>query len=128
MSAELVQRTKAFAIRIIKLVQFLPTDGSVGSVLGKQLLRSGTSIGANYRSALRSRSDKDFVSRIAIAIEEADETMYWLELLAESGLVKLENLAAILNEADQLTAILTAISITKKKNILLSSQHKLDHP
>jgi four helix bundle protein len=75
MSAELMARTKAFAVRIIKFIQVLPPNDRIAQTLGHQLLRSATSIGANYRSALRGRSDKDFISRIGIAEEEAYETI-----------------------------------------------------
>ena len=114
MSEELVTRTKQFAIRIIKLVQSLPQSDKVADVLGKQVLRSGTSIGANYRSALRGRSDKDFLSRLSIAEEEADETIYWLELLIEAGIVSENKLKSLLQEARELTAILTASGKSQK--------------
>jgi len=117
MSVELKLRTQKFAIRIIKLVESLPKEDMVANVLGKQVLRSGTSVGANYRSALRGRSSKDFLSRISIAEEEADETIYWLELIVEAGLVSERKMSALLQEAKEITAILTASSKTKKKNI-----------
>ncbi len=120
MSAELVQRTKLFALRVIRLVKVLPSNDVTAVVLGKQLLRSGTSVGANYRSALRGRSDKDFLSRISVAEEEADETIYWLELFIESGVVSKTKLLDLLDEANQITAILASIIITKKKNIRLA--------
>ncbi len=120
MSKELVDRTKRFAIRIVKLVQSLPEKDKVADVLGKQVLRSGTSVGANYRSALRGRSDKDFLSRIAIAEEEADETIYWLELLIEGEIVTEKKMKLLLQEAQELTAILTTIGKTKKENIELA--------
>jgi four helix bundle protein len=84
---ELRQPTKRFALRIIRLFQHLPRS-TEAQVLGKQLLRSGTSVGANYRAAGRSRSKAEFVSKIAIVVEEADETVFWLECLVESGVVK----------------------------------------
>ena len=117
MSKELVERTKKFAIRIIKLVQSLPEKDKVSEVLGRQVLRSGTSVGANYRSALRGRSEKDFLSRIAIAEEEADETIYWLELLIEAGIVTEKKMKLLLQEAEELTAILTTIGKIKKQNM-----------
>ena len=117
MSKELVERTKKFAIRIIKLVQSLPEKDKVSEVLGRQVLMSGTSVGANYRSALRGRSEKDFLSRIAIAEEEADETIYWLELLIEAGIVTEKKMKLLLQEAKELTAILTTIGKTKKQNM-----------
>lgn len=117
MSKELVERTKKFAIRIIKLVQTLPEKDKVSEVLGKQVLRSGTSVGANYRSALRGRSAKDFLSRISIAEEEADETVYWLELLIEAGIVSEKKMKLLLQEAREHTAILTVTGKTKKENM-----------
>ena len=106
-SRELSQRTMQFALRIIRLVTQLPKDRS-GDVIGRQLLRSGTSIGANYREAVRVTSRKHFASTMAIALREADETLYWLELLAESGLMKRELLADLIDECNQLVAIFAA--------------------
>jgi four helix bundle protein len=120
MSGELVKRTKQFAIRVIKLVQSLPDHDKVAEVLGRQILRSGTSVGANYRSALRGRSDKDFLSRLAIAEEEADETVYWLELLIEAGIVSEKKLRLLLQEARELTAILTASGKTQKAKMKIT--------
>jgi len=87
----------------------------VSEVLGKQVLRSGTSVGANYRSALRGRSSKDFLSRISIAEEEADGTVYWLELLIEAGIVSEKKMKLLLQEARELTAILTATGKNKER-------------
>ena len=84
-------------------------------VLGKQLLRSATSVGANYRAACRARSRADFISKIAVVEEEADECLYWLELLGESGLVSTPALRTLLKEADELTAIFTAAGKTAKQ-------------
>ncbi len=81
---ELKFRTKQFAIRVIKLVEALPKN-KIGHVLGKQLLRSATSVAANYRAACRARSKADFISKVAIVEEEPDESLFWLELIAESG-------------------------------------------
>lgn len=86
---ELRQRTKDFALRIVKLVAALPKDRH-GDVLGRHLLKPGTSIGAHYREALRASSRKHFISILEIVLREADETQYWLELLSESGLIKPE--------------------------------------
>jgi four helix bundle protein len=86
-------------------------------VLGKQLLRSGTSIGANYRSAGRARSKAEFVSKIGVVLEEADETVFWLELLCESEIVKPELLQELLREANELTAIFSAAQQTAKSHI-----------
>ena len=101
-------RTKAFALRIIALYNNLPRSGSA-RVLAHQVLRSGTSVGANFREAHRARSDAEFVSKLGDSLKELEETSYWLELLGESGAVKVTKLAALLDETSQLTAILTAI-------------------
>src|ERR1035441_2186514 len=103
----LKQRTKQFALRIIKLVESLPHDRTC-DVLGKQLLRAGTSVGANYRAACRARSAADFISKMGIVEEEADEAIYWMELLVEAGLVKAAKLKLLMQEADELVAIAVA--------------------
>jgi four helix bundle protein len=108
---ELRARTKKFALDIVRLVESLPRT-RVASILGVQLLRSGTSVGANYRAACRGRTPAEFVSKIGIVIEEADESLYWLELLAESGAVKPEMVADLMKEANELVAIFTASSKT----------------
>ena|SRR6476646_2205418 len=105
---DLRSRTKAFALRIITLYETLPRSGSA-HVLGHQLLRSGTSVGANFREAHRARSNAEFISKVGDSLKELEETSYWLELLAESGAVKASKLSALLDETSQLTAILTAI-------------------
>ena len=112
---DLKKRTKLFALRVIKLVESLPKI-KTGEVIGKQLLRSGTSVGANYRSACRGKSTADFIAKLAIAQEEADESCYWLELIVESGLVVPERIEDLQKEAEELTAIFTASLITAKKN------------
>jgi four helix bundle protein len=106
---DLRSRTKAFALRIIALYETLPRSGSA-QVLGHQVLRSGTSVGANYREACRGRSNAEFVSKIGDSLKELEETSYWLELLADSGAVRPMKLAALLDETSQLTAILTSIA------------------
>jgi four helix bundle protein len=88
---ELRQRTRAFALRIIRLVEALPQTRSA-EVIGKQLLRCGTSVGANYRASCRAKSQADFVAKMGIVEEEADESIYWMELLVESDLVKRERI------------------------------------
>ena len=115
--SEMKQRTKAFALRVIKLAGTLSKD-FVGRRLADQLLRSGTSVAANYRSACRARSRADFVSKLGIVEEEADESTLWLELLMESGIVPQRRLAALLDESNQLTAMMVASrkSINKSGN------------
>jgi four helix bundle protein len=109
MAAELRQRTKDFALRIIRLYTALPKVDEA-QVLGKQVLRSGTSIGAHYREASRSRSDAEFLSKIGLGLQELDETAYWLELLAEANIVPRIMLADLLRETDELTAIFVTIA------------------
>jgi len=114
-SKQLRLRTKQFALRIIKLVAALPRN-RVGDVLGRQILRSGTSIGANYREALRASSRKHFISTLEIVLREADETLYWLELIRESETVKPSRLDAITKECSELVAIFVAtIRSTKER-------------
>lgn len=111
----LKERTKRFALRVIRLVNALP-PGAVADVLGKQLLRSGTSVGANYRSACRGRSRAEFVAKLGIVLEEADESGYWLELLIDSEVMPAAQLTPLLNEANELTAIFVAsIKTTKER-------------
>ena len=114
-SEELKLRTKQFALRVIKLVESLSQNQS-SYVLGRQLLRSATSVGANYRSACRARSQADFISKITVVEEEADESAYWLELITESGLMKKDLIEDLLKEANELTAIFTASGKTARKN------------
>ena len=112
---ELKKRTKQFALRIIKLVIALPAT-PWGHVVGHQLLRSGTSVGANYRAACRARSRAEFVAKLGNVIEEADESAYWLELIIESKLLKADLVADLLREADELTAIMTTSRKSAQKN------------
>jgi len=114
-SKELKNRTKQFALEIIDVVLSLPKN-NIAEVLGKQLLRSATSVGANYRSACRSRSQAEFISKLAIVIEEADESQYWVELLAEKEIINRAIAAKLWKEADELVRIMTASSKTAKRN------------
>jgi len=104
---EMKQRTKNFALRVIKVVKTV-SDDFVGRRLGDQLLRSGTSVAANYRAACRARSRADFVSKLGIVEEEADESCLWMELLIESKLVSERRLGKLLQEACELTAVMVA--------------------
>jgi four helix bundle protein len=106
---DLRNRTKRFALRIINVYQTLPRSGSA-QVLGHQLLRSGTSVGANFREAHRARSNAEFVSKVGDSLKELEETAYWLELLVESGVISQQKLAPLLDETSQLIAILTSIA------------------
>jgi len=111
---DLKLRTKAFALRIIRMYSKLPKSGTVAQVLGKQVLRSGTSVGANYREASRARSKAEFVSKIGDCLKEIDETEYWLELIVDSGCVSANRMTELLDEARQLIAILTTIDKNSK--------------
>ena len=104
---ELKQRTKQFSLRVIKLVGALPRNVE-GRAIGSQLVRSGTSVGANYRAACRGRSRNEFVAKLGIVEEEADESAFWMELIIESGLMKQGLVEPLLQEANELTAIITA--------------------
>ncbi len=104
--SELIKdRTKQFAIRVIKLFQRL-SKSAESQIIGKQLLRSATSAAANYRAACRSRSDKEFYAKASIVVEELDESIFWLELLADCGIIKKSLLEDLLNEAIELVKIL----------------------
>ena len=111
---DLRTRTKRYALRIIRCYSSLPKT-AVAQVLGRQLLRSGTSVGAHYREAYRARSVAEFVSKMEGALQEADETAYWLELLIEAEVVPARKLAPLLAETGELLAIFTASVKTAKK-------------
>jgi four helix bundle protein len=104
---EFKARTKAFGVRVYKLVVSLQQPQH-GQVLGRQLLRAGTSVGANYRAACRARSPADFVAKMKIVEEECDESLYWIELLCELGLVKSDLLAGLTAEGNELLALIVA--------------------
>jgi four helix bundle protein len=112
---ELKKRTKQFALEIIKLVDELPNT-TAGRTVGNQIIRSGTSVASNYRSACRARSNADFISKITIVEEECDETLFWLEIIVDGNLLKKERVLALLKEADELTAIFTSSGKTAKQN------------
>ncbi len=105
--AELKQRTKQFALRVLKLVRTLSKD-TAGQIIGRQLFRCATSVGANYRAVCRARSKADFVAKLAIVEEEADEACYWIELIIEAELMKPNLVQPLLDEANELVAIITA--------------------
>jgi four helix bundle protein len=104
---ELQDRTKQFALRVLNLVDALPRTAG-GRAISTQLVRAATSIGANYRSACRARSRAEFAAKLGIAVEEADESLYWLELVRDGNLVPESKLSSLLKEADELTAILAS--------------------
>jgi four helix bundle protein len=113
---ELKKRTKQFGLRMIDFTEALPPSQTT-NMISSQLLRCGTSVGANYRSACRARSKPDFISKAGISIEEADESIYWMEMLIEAGIMPKEKLTALLKEADEIVAILTASVKTARANL-----------
>jgi four helix bundle protein len=116
-SDQLKLRSKKFALEIIRLFQNL-TKTDEARIIGKQLLRSSTSMAANYRAACRARSNQDFYAKLCIVVEESDETIFWIELLTESGLVKNTNIEALRREAEELLYIFSSSRKTIKiKNI-----------
>jgi len=125
-SDDLKLRTKQFALRIIKLIENLPIN-IAGKVISNQLLRSSTSVEANYRAACRSRTKAEFISKIRIVEEEADESLYWLELINDSKLIDTKRIENLINESSQLTAIFTSIGKTTKYN-LLNSKPEIRNP
>jgi len=114
---DLKVRTKEFALRIIRMCSKLPKADTVAQVLGKQVLRSGTSVGANYREASRGRSKAEFISKIGDSLKEIEETEYWLELLVESGCLSARTMSDLLDETRQLIAIFTTIDKNSKRNL-----------
>jgi four helix bundle protein len=112
---ELKQRTKQFALRVIKLVEAIPNT-TTGRTIGNQLLRSGMSVGANYRAACRGKSKADFIAKAGISLEEADESLYWMELLQEAGIIPSERLNNLMKETDELVAIFTSPIKTARAN------------
>jgi len=114
-STDLKVRTKKFALRIIQLYQSLPRSGEA-QVIGKQVLRSGTSVGAQYREACRAKSPADFVNMMGGGLKELDETAYWLELLVEGEIIPAVKLGDLQKETDELTAIFVASINTSKRN------------
>jgi four helix bundle protein len=107
---ELRARTKMFARRVIRLYCALPRNDAAAQILGKQALRSGTSVGANYREAHRARSKAEFISKIGDCLKEAEETLYWLELLHDENFVSGRRLQPLMKENDELLAVLTTIA------------------
>ncbi len=110
------KRTKQFALRTIQLCESLP-ETRTGRVIANQLLRSGTSVGANYRAACRARSSPDFVNKIGITLEESDESGYWMELVIEANLMPETRVTNLLQEANELTAIFNASHKTANQNL-----------
>ena len=113
---DLKKRTKQFGLRVIHLTGALPPSRAAG-LIGRQLLRSGTSVGANYRAACRARTKPDFISKASIAIEEADESLYWMEMLVEAKLIPGEKLTALTKEANDIVAALTGSAKTRRASV-----------
>ncbi|MBN2635533.1 MAG: four helix bundle protein [Prolixibacteraceae bacterium] len=113
---DLKKRLKKFALRIIKLSENLPNN-ITGITIAKQIIRSGTSPGANYRAACLGKSDKDFLNKLKMVEEELDETQYWLELIVESGLIKSNLLDDLVKENEELFKIIASTIVTMKKKI-----------
>ena len=111
---EFKRRTKALGLQVIRLVEGLPR-GRTGEVIARQLLRSATSVGANYRAACRAKSNADMIHKLTIVEEEGDETMYWLELLGEAGLLPPTQLAPLTQEANEIVAMTVASIRTLRK-------------
>lgn len=114
---ELKKRAKKFAIRVVGLFQSLPRTDEA-RILGKQLLRSGTSVAANYRAVCRARSKAEFIAKIGVVVEEIDEAIFWLELLTETGIMKQGHLHNLITEADELLAIFAASQHTAKRAMI----------
>lgn len=112
---ELKARTKAFALRVMALIDALP-DTTKGRVIANQLMRSATSVGANYRAACRGRSHAEFMAKLSIVVEESDECCYWLELIIEGNVLPAASVENLLKEADEITAIMTASHKTARGN------------
>jgi len=123
---DLQERTKQFGLRAVRLVDSLPRRKSA-TVIGNQLLRSATSVGANYRAACQGRSRTDFIAKLSIALEEADESLYWLDMLKDAGLVPAPKIASLIDEANQLVAILTTSQKTARANNRSFPKSKLEN-
>lgn len=120
---ELKARTKQFALRTIRMCETLPRTRA-GNIIANQLIRSATSVGANYRSACRARSDADFVSKIGITLEEADESVYWMELIVESGMKTEKVMSALFEEGKELVAIFVSSANTASRRLHRTAKSK----
>jgi four helix bundle protein len=111
---EFKKRTKQFALRVMRLADSLPKTAS-GRHIGGQLLRSGTSVGSNYRAACRARSPAEFCAKLGIVEEESDESIYWMELLVEGGLIQEKRLSSLLQEANEILSMVIASIVTARR-------------
>ena len=124
---ELKERTKDFALRIIRLVGALPKT-IVGRTIANQIIRSGTSVAANYRAACRARSKSEFAAKLGIVVEEADETAFWLEMIIETGILPEDRIKPLLKEANELTAIFVSFRKTSSNLSVINHQSSIgDH-
>ena len=121
---ELKQRTKRFALRTLKLVAALP-DNIQGRAVGGQLVRAGTSVASNYRAACRGRSRAEFIAKLGVVEEEADESAFWLELIIESSLLKPKLVQPLLDEASELTRIVASSRLTAKTKLTRRNEPQL---
>lgn len=112
---QMLKRTQEFALRVVRTVDAMPAR-TTGQVLGRQLLRSGTSVGANYRAACRAKSKADFINKLKIVEEECDETLYWLELIVAAKLIPQSKLGPLMREAGELLSITVASIKTTRAN------------
>jgi len=127
---QMKDRTKHFGLDIIKVASLLPNTAA-GRIIGNQLIRAGTSVGANYRAACRARSKAEFAAKLGVVEEEADESAYWMELIAEGGLLEEDSVRALISEADEIVAIMVASrkSVTKrlKESAIKNPKSKLQN-
>jgi four helix bundle protein len=107
-------RTKQFAIQIVKLVRMFPSNNEESRIIGRQLMRCATSVAANYRAVCRARSKAEFIAKIGIVVEEADETVFWLEMITELNILSQEKTSELLKEANELIAIFSASNQTAR--------------
>jgi four helix bundle protein len=121
------ERTKGLALRVIRLVETLP-GGTTSEIVGRQLLRSATSVGANYRAVCRARSTADMIAKLGIVEEEADETLYWLELLSEAGLIPQSRLADLMQETDEIVAMTVSSIKTLRNSRGRNPKSKISNP
>jgi four helix bundle protein len=123
-AADLKDRTRKFALRVVKVVRSLPPTAE-GRMIGNQLLRAGTSVAANYRAVCRARSRAEFLAKLGIVIEEADETSFWLEFLVDTSLVKQARMKDLISEANQLVAIFNAPEPLRRRVLIQQSTFKI---
>ena len=125
-STELKERTMNFAVRVLRLVDALPKT-TAGRAIGNQVSRSGTSVAANYRAALRAKSDADFINKITIVLEEADETDFWIELVERTELLPKKRTTGLRSEALELTKIFNATRASTKRRMTTDSRPRQNH-